>query len=63
MEFAYNNTYQSSIQMAPFEALYCHNCRSPICWFKVSERRLIGPKIVEDASELVQHIRDQMTTA
>ncbi|KAK1662686.1 hypothetical protein QYE76_050845 [Lolium multiflorum] len=31
-EFSYNNSYQSSIKMAPFEALYGRKCRSPICW-------------------------------
>ena len=31
MEFTYNNSYQVSIQMAPYEALYGRPCRSPIC--------------------------------
>ena len=29
VEFAYNNSYQMSIQMAPYEALYGRPCRSP----------------------------------
>ncbi|WMV46996.1 hypothetical protein MTR67_040381, partial [Solanum verrucosum] len=29
-EFSYNNSYRSSIDMAPFEALYGRGCRSPI---------------------------------
>jgi hypothetical protein len=33
-EFSYNNSYESSIQMAPFEALYGWKCRSPICWYE-----------------------------
>ncbi|KAL2230611.1 UNVERIFIED_CONTAM: Retrovirus-related Pol polyprotein from transposon gypsy [Sesamum indicum] len=32
MEFAYNNSFHSSIGMAPYEALYGRKCRSPICW-------------------------------
>ena len=32
VEFVYNNSYQASIQMAPYEALYEWPCRSPICW-------------------------------
>ncbi|KAA0033327.1 pol protein [Cucumis melo var. makuwa] len=32
MEFAYNNSYQATIDMAPFEALYGKCCRSPVCW-------------------------------
>ena len=31
-EFSYNNSYHSSIDMAPFEALYGRRCRSPIGW-------------------------------
>ena len=31
VEFAYNNSYQASIQMAPYEALYGRLCRSPVC--------------------------------
>ena len=30
-EFVYNNSYHSSIEMAPYEALYGRKCRSPIC--------------------------------
>ncbi|GKV06387.1 hypothetical protein SLEP1_g18287 [Rubroshorea leprosula] len=42
-EFAYNNSYQSSIRMAPFEALYGRRCRSPVCWTEVGERSILGP--------------------
>ena len=37
VEFAYNNSFHSSIQMAPYKALYCRKCRSPICWDEVGE--------------------------
>ncbi|WMV59092.1 hypothetical protein MTR67_052477 [Solanum verrucosum] len=33
IEFSYNNSYHSSTQMAPYEALYGWRCRSPIGWF------------------------------
>uniref|UniRef100_A0A2N9EM84 Reverse transcriptase n=1 Tax=Fagus sylvatica TaxID=28930 RepID=A0A2N9EM84_FAGSY len=38
VEFAYNNSFQSSIGMAPYEALYGRKCRSPICWDEVGPR-------------------------
>ena len=30
VEFTYNNSYHSSIQMAPYEALYGRKCITPI---------------------------------
>ena len=45
-EFASNNSYQASIRMAPYEALYGRRCRSSICWDEVGERKILGPKIV-----------------
>ena len=32
MESAYNNIYQSSIGMEPYETLYGRRCRTPVCW-------------------------------
>lgn len=63
VEFAYNNNYQSSIQMAPSEALYGRSCRSLICWFVVDKHKLIRPKIVDDTSKMVQRIRNRMRIA
>jgi len=45
-EFAYNNSYQASIQMAPFEALYGRKCRSPLHWSEVGERLVLGPDVL-----------------
>ena len=47
MEFTYNNSYQTSIEMAPFEALYGRKCRNLVCWVEVGERRLVGPELVQ----------------
>ena len=38
MEFAYKNSYQASIEMDPFEALYGRKCRIPVYWDEVGER-------------------------
>ena len=62
-EFAYNNSYQASIQMAPFEALYGRKCRSPIGWFEVGESKLLGPDLVQDALEKVKIIRERLLMA
>ncbi|XP_017979884.1 PREDICTED: uncharacterized protein LOC108662808 [Theobroma cacao] len=49
--------------MAPFEALYGRRCRSPIEWLEVKERKLLGPKLVQDATEKICMICQRMLTA
>ena len=63
VEFAYNNSYQASIQMAPYEALYGRPCRSPICWTEVGESSITGPDLIRDTSEKVGMIRKSLLTA
>ena len=63
MEFAYNNSYHSSIGMAPYEALYGKQCRTPLCWSEVGERRLIGPELVQLTAEKIDIIRERLKTA
>ena len=63
MEFAYNNSYQTSIEMAPYEALYGRKCRTPVCQDEVGERRLLGTELVQDTNEKIQLIRDRLKVA
>ena len=56
VEFTYNNSYQVSIQMAPYEALYGRPCRSSICWIEVEESSITGPDLITDTSEKVSLI-------
>ena len=63
IEFAYNNSFQASIQMAPYEALYRRKCRSLIGWFKVGKAELLGPNLVQQAMEKVKLIRDRLRIA
>ncbi|CAN6562694.1 unnamed protein product [Malus baccata var. baccata] len=46
MEFAYNNSYHSSIGMSPFKALYGKSCRTLLCWSEIGKRVLVGPEII-----------------
>ncbi|XP_075079905.1 uncharacterized protein LOC107779264 [Nicotiana tabacum] len=62
-EFAYNNSYQASIGMTPYEALYRRRCRSPVGWFEAIEVPLIGPEFVCEALEKVQLIRERLRAA
>jgi hypothetical protein len=52
-EFAYNNSYQESIKMAPFEALHGKKCRTPLNWIKPRERRYYRIDFVKEAEKKV----------
>ncbi|XP_073031332.1 uncharacterized protein [Primulina eburnea] len=63
VEFTYNNSYQSSISMAPYEALYGRKCRSPLYWEEVGERKMLGPELVQQTADVVALIQERMKTA
>ncbi|XP_069145670.1 uncharacterized protein [Solanum lycopersicum] len=62
-EFAYNNSYHSSIGMAPFEALYGTRCRSPIGWFDAFEVRPWGTDLLRESLDKVKLIQDRLLMA
>ena len=62
-EFAYNNSYQESIRMAPFEALYGRRCRTPLNWSEVGERNFFGSDMVSEAEEQVRFIQENLKIA
>jgi hypothetical protein len=62
-EFSYNNSYQESIKMSPFKALYRRPCRTPLGWSKSGERVIFGPDIVTEAEEKVKQIRANILAA
>jgi hypothetical protein len=63
VEFAYNNSHQTTIGMAPYEALYGRKCRTPICWEEVGERKLLGPEMVQLTTDKVRVIKKRMKEA
>ncbi|KAG7593905.1 hypothetical protein ISN45_Aa01g026930 [Arabidopsis thaliana x Arabidopsis arenosa] len=63
VEFAYNNSYQASIGMSPYEALYGRACRTPLCWTPVGERMLFGPKIVDETNEKMKFLKVKLKEA
>ena len=77
IEFAYNNSFQSSIGMAPYEALYGRPCRSPLCWVEARENTivrqqtdrntgeeiLLGPEIITETTEKISLIRQRLLAA
>jgi hypothetical protein len=62
-EFSYNNSYQASLKMAPFDALYGQRCRTPLNWSEDGERTLFGPDLVKDAKAKVQVIGENLKLA
>jgi hypothetical protein len=62
-EFSYNNRYQASLKMSPFEALYGRKCRTPLYWYQTGERQFFGPEIIQEAEEQVWHIMENLGTA
>jgi hypothetical protein len=62
-EFSYNNNYQESIKMSPFEALYEWPCRTPLSWFESGEWIIFGPDIVTELEEKVRQIHANILTA
>jgi hypothetical protein len=62
-EFSYNNSYQTSLKMAPFEALYGRRCRTPLSWSQTSERKIFGSDLVTEAEEKVKTIQNNLKAA
>src|SRR4051812_7494845 len=62
-EFSYNNSYQASIEMAPFEFLYGRKCTTPLLWNGVGERNLFGPELIKEAEEKVRMVKNKLKIA
>ena len=62
-EFSYNNSYQKSLKMAPFEALYGRKCRTPLFWNQTGESQVFGPDVLQLAEKQVQTIRQNLKVA
>ncbi|GJS25232.1 putative reverse transcriptase domain-containing protein [Tanacetum coccineum] len=63
VEFSYNNSYHASIKAAPYEALYGRKCRSPVCWSKVGDSQLTGPKLIRETTEKIVQIKNRLLTS
>ncbi|GKE33628.1 putative reverse transcriptase domain-containing protein, partial [Tanacetum coccineum] len=62
-EFSYRNSYHTSNQCAPFEALYGRKCRSPVLWAEIREGSLIGPELVQEMTDKVVVIKERLQAA
>jgi hypothetical protein len=62
-EFSYNNSYQKSLKMSPFEVLYGHKCQTPLFWNEPEENQVFGPEILREAEKQVHIVRENLQLA
>jgi len=63
VEFTYNNSYHSSIGMAPYEALYGRRCRTSLCWYQDGEAFVLGLEFLQETTSKVKLIQERMRVA
>jgi hypothetical protein len=62
-EFPYNNSYQESLKMAPFEMLYGRRCQTPLFWSGAGEQKVFGPDILHEVEKQVCMVRENLRVA
>jgi hypothetical protein len=62
-EFSYNNNYQASLKMSPFEFLYGRLCRTPLFWNETGESQVFRPDVLKNAEKQVRIVRDNLKVA
>jgi hypothetical protein len=62
-EFSYNNSYQESLKIAPFEVLYGRRCHTPLNWIEPGEKVIFGPDHVDEAKATIHHIQNNLKVA
>jgi hypothetical protein len=60
VEFSYNNSYQESLKMAPFEVLYGRRCQTSLFWNETGEQKVFGPDILQEVKKQVCMVRENL---
>ncbi|KAI0496239.1 hypothetical protein KFK09_022550 [Dendrobium nobile] len=63
IEFAYNNSFQSSIDMTPYEALYVRKGRTPLTLTEVGDRQVMGSTFVDETVMKINLIKERLKAA
>jgi hypothetical protein len=63
LEFAYNNSYQESLKMSPFEALYGRQCKTPVNWDNAVDRITIRHDMLKEMEQQVIQIKKNLKIA
>ncbi|KAI3821498.1 hypothetical protein L1987_09066 [Smallanthus sonchifolius] len=62
-EFSYNNNYQSTIDMPPYEMMCGRRCRTPVCLGEIGQKELGNLEVIQVMSERFDHIKARMKAA
>ena len=49
--------------MVPYKALYRRKFITPLCWIELSEKKIIGPDLIQETEEKVKMIRERLKVA
>jgi len=63
IEFSYNNSYHTSIGMAPYEALYMRKCRTLLCWQEIDKALNVGPELIQVTTDKIRVIQERIRAA
>ena len=60
VEFSYNNGYQESLKLIPFEALYGRKCNTPVSWDNPTNKEVVGTKLLREIEENMMTINKKI---
>jgi transposase InsO family protein len=63
VEFTYNNGYQASLKMSPFEALCGRKCNTPVSWDNPTDKVVLGPEFLKDMEDQMVRIKQNLKLA
>ena len=63
LEFTYNNNFQVSSSMGPFEILYERKCNTPISWIIPVDRSMLVPELLKDMELTVKEVQKKLKVA
>jgi hypothetical protein len=63
VEFSYNNGYQDSLKMSPFEALYGRKFDTPVSWDNLTDRVVLGSELLKDMEDQMVRIKKNLKVA
>jgi hypothetical protein len=62
-ESSYNNSYQASLKLSLFQALYGRSCRTLLHWDQPRGKQVFGPDILLEAEENMKMVWENMKIA